>query len=233
MMPHTERRGMITSFFSFKEKFRLDEVEKKIKAWADLKFFNDDTLTYLAFVRQSTDSLGCGIQRDSDPTLHQLYKVWDAKEQSDEISDALSHLPLDEQKAFYFHFGTLGGGQSQISKQEILVHVAAHIPSYPFEDEIIEEYEKFISSQNKEIKRLKKDIKKRLPEVLKRYDGLFWDLFEPGQIENYLTGSSGRCREKRDQIALTGLYFEGKIPLSVLKICLTKTKGGRKILNKL
>lgn len=224
---------MITSFFYFKEKFQLQEVEKKIKAWADLKFFNDDTLAYLTFIRQRTDSLGCGIQRDSDPTLHQLYKVWDAKEQSDEVSKALSSLPLEEQKAFYFHFGTLGGELCKKSKQEILVHVAAHIPSYPFKDQIIEEYEKFISSQNKELKRLKKDIKKRLPEVLKRYEGQFWDLFEPAQIENYLTGSSGGCREKRDQIALTGLYFEGKIPLSVLKICLTKTKGGRKILNKL
>lgn len=233
MMPHTERRGMITSFFSFKAKFQLQEVEKKIRAWADLKFFNDNTLAYLTFIRQSTDSLGCGFQRDSDPTLHQLYKVWDAKEQSDEVSKALSNLPTEEQKAFYFHFGTLGGEQCQISKQEILVHVAAYIPSYPFKDRIIEEYEKFISTQNQEIKRLKKDIKKRLPEVLKRYEGQFWDLFEPAQIENYLTGSSGRCREKRDQIALTGLYFEGKIPLSVLKICLTKTKGGRKILNKL
>lgn len=61
-------------FFSFKEKFQLQEVEKKIKAWADLKFFNDDMLAYLAFIRQRTDSLGCGIQRDSDPTLHQLMR---------------------------------------------------------------------------------------------------------------------------------------------------------------
>lgn len=233
MMPHTERRGMITSFFSFKEKFRLDAVEKKIKAWADLKFFSDDTVAYLAFLRQSTDSLGCGFQRDSDPTLHQLYKVWDAKEQSDEISDALLHLPVEEQKAFHSYFGTLGGEQFQISKQEILVHVAAHIPSYPFKDQIVEEYINFISSQSKEIKRLKKDIKKRLPEVVKRYEGLFWDLFEPAQIERYLSETNGTCREKQDQFALIGLYFEGKIPLSVLKKYLNKTRGGKKILSKL
>lgn len=233
MMPHTERRGMITSFFSFKEKFHLQEVEKKIKAWADLKFFNDDTLAYLAFIRQSTDSLGCGIQRDSDPTLHQLYKVWDAKEQSDEISDALSHLPLDEQKAFYFHFGTLGSEKAHIPKQVLVVHLAAHITSYPFKDQILEEYKNFISSQDKEIKRLKKDIKKRLREIVNRYDGLFWDIFEPSQIEKYLTGNSGICREKQDQIALLGLYFEGQITYSVLEKLLVKTKGGRKILNKL
>lgn len=233
MMPHTERRGMITSFFSFKEKFRLDDVEKKIKAWADLKFFSDDTVAYLAFLRQSVDSLGCGFQRDSDPTLHQLYKLWDAKEQSDEISEALLHLPVEEQKAFHSYFGTLGGEQFQISKQEILVHVAAHISSYPFKDQIVDEYINFISSQNKEIRRLKKDIKKRLPEVVKRFEGQFWDLFEPTQIEMYLSGTNRFCKEKRDQIALTGLYFEGKISFSILKKHLIKIKGGRNILNKL
>lgn len=233
MMSHTERRGMITSFFSFKEKFQLQEVEKKIRAWADLKFFNDDTLAYLAFIRQSTDSLGCGILRDSDPTLHKLYKVWDAKEQSDEVSYALSHLPVDEQKAFYSYFGALESEHFQISKKEILVHAAAHIPSYPFKDQIVDEYEKFIFTQNAEIKRLKKDIKKRLPEVVKRFEGRYWDLYEPELIEKYLTGKSGTCREKQDQIALMGLYFEGKIPLSILKENLLKTRGGKKILNKL
>lgn len=224
---------MITSFFSFAEKFSLGDVEKKIQAWSDLNFFADNTLSYLAFLRKSVDSLGCGFQRDSDPTLHQLYKLWDAQRQADEISDALELLPAEEQKAFYSIFGDLKGEKFQISKQELVVHVASHMPSYPFKDVIVDAYETFTTSQYKEIKHLKKEMKKRLPEVVKRYEGQYWDLFEPAQIERYLAETNGTCREKQDQIALIGLYFEGQIPLSVLKKFLSKTRGGKKILSKL
>lgn len=233
MMPHTERRGMITSFFVFAEKFKLHEIEKKIKAWSDFIFFSDDTLAYLAFMRVKVDPLGCGFQRDPDPTLHKLYKLWNAQKLSDEVSNALSCLPEDEQKAFCSHFGDLKDHNSLFSKDELIVHIAAHIDSYPYRAVIMDEYEKFISTQNSEIKRLKKDIKKRLPDVVKRFEGRYWNLFDPGMIDKYLTGTNWRDRQRQDQIALTGLYFEGKIPLSVLKEHLIQTKGGRKILNKL
>lgn len=225
---------MFNNFFSFKEKYQLSEVEKKIETWDTLQFFEQDMFSYLAFIRKNKESLGCGFQRDSDPTFHTLCRWWKAEEDYTEVDIALASLSSEEQEAFlnlYLHNSKVES--HGYSKENILVRIASKIPSYTYHSVIEEEYAQFVKEQDDELRLLKNEMKKRLPETVKKFQGQFWDLFSPAQLTQYLTGATGNCRQKREQIVLTALFFEGQIGYNTLKQQLSNQRGGQKLLNRL